>query len=84
MQINQVIVFFGVDFPLAAKVSILGADRHPFYGWVAAELGDGALPRWNFHKYLIDTQGRISALFPSRVAPDAAELIEAVEAVLPA
>lgn len=74
---------FAVDFPLTGKVAITGPQPHPFYRWVAAELGEGALPRWNFHKYLIDPEGRLCGLFPSRVTPEAAELTEAIEAILP-
>jgi glutathione peroxidase len=76
-------VNFDVDFPLADKQRVIGGAAHPFYRWVAAELGEGAAPRWNFHKYLIAPDGRIAGTFPSRVEPLAPEVVAAVEAVLP-
>src|SRR5580693_4419029 len=51
---------FAVDFPLADKVKVLGAGAHPFYRWVATELGEGGAPRWNFHKYLVGPDGALA------------------------
>jgi len=39
-------------------------------------------PRWNFHKYVIDRNGKVVASFPSRVRPDAQDVIRAIEKVL--
>jgi glutathione peroxidase len=66
---------FGVTFPMTGKVAITDqAARHPFYQWVAAQLGEDALPKWNFHKYVVGPDGALVASFGSRVAPDAAEI----------
>jgi glutathione peroxidase len=59
---------FGVAFPLAAKEHVLGAQAHPFYRWAARER-PADLPRWNFHKYLIDGEGRLAAVFPTSTDP---------------
>jgi glutathione peroxidase len=76
-------VNFDVDFPLAAKADVTGADAHPFYRWAARELGAGSVPKWNFHKYLVDADGRLTAWFPTATEPMASEVTRAVEAVLP-
>ena len=76
-------VNFSVDFPLTDKQIVIGGGAHPLYRWLAAELGEGAAPRWNFHKYLIAPDGAVVEVFPSRVEPLSPELIEAVEANLP-
>jgi glutathione peroxidase len=60
---------YQVDFPLTEKCRVLGSKAHPFYGWVAANLGEGALPRWNFHKYLIGPDGQLAGTWPSQVRP---------------
>lgn len=70
---------YGVDFPMTAKQRVIGAEAHPFYRWVAGEVGEDAAPRWNFHKYLIGADGALAALFPSRVGPLDPELTAAVE-----
>lgn len=75
-------VNFDVDFPLTEKQKVLGQDAHPFYRWVAAELGEDALPKWNFHKYLIAGDGSLVEVFPSRVKPTDPKVIGAIEAQL--
>jgi glutathione peroxidase len=71
---------YDVTFPMFAKVvTKAGPGQSPVYAF----LGDsGALPQWNFSKYLVDRNGKVLAFFPSRVAPDAPELRAAVEKAL--
>ncbi len=74
---------YHVTFPMTAKVEISSPERrHPFYKWIASELGDGALPRWNFHKYLIGKDGQIAATFGSKTAPLAPDMLEAIKGAL--
>jgi glutathione peroxidase len=75
-------VKFDVDFPLASKESVVGGAAHPFYRWVVGELGEGAAPKWNFHKYLIGKDGAIAGTFGSRTVPDAPEIVAAIETAL--
>ncbi len=70
---------YDVDFPLAGKVKVTGADAHPFYKWVTASKG---APKWNFHKYLINGQGELVAAFPSATSPDAPAVQKAIDAAL--
>lgn len=74
---------FGVTFALTSKVAVKGSTAHPFFAWARRSLGDEAAPRWNFHKYLVGVDGRLIGAFPSKVAPNAPELIKAIEAALP-
>jgi glutathione peroxidase len=69
---------YGVTFPLAAKVEVKGPGAHPFYRWLTVER-PGEVPRWNFHKYLIDRDGRLRASFPSAVEPTDARVVTAIE-----
>jgi glutathione peroxidase len=73
---------YGVDFPLTNKQSVIGASAHPFYKWVAEELGDAATPKWNFHKYLVAPDGTLAGTFGSRTAPDDAGLTKAIDEAL--
>ncbi|MGL4439119.1 MAG: glutathione peroxidase [Bosea sp. (in: a-proteobacteria)] len=72
---------FGVTFPLAAKTSVIGAEAHPFYRWAASER-PADTPRWNFHKYLIGRDGRITAVFPTSVEPTDPRVITSIERAL--
>ncbi|HAH09500.1 MAG TPA: glutathione peroxidase [Alphaproteobacteria bacterium] len=73
---------YQVTFPMTAKVSILGPDVHPFYRWIGESLGEGAMPRWNFTKYLIGADGQIAGSFAPGIDPQAAELVNAVKETL--
>ena len=75
---------FQVSFPLTAKEKVIGGNAHPFYKWIAAELGEDAAPRWNFHKYLIDGEGNPAEAWPSKVEPGSKTVTSAVERLLPA
>ena len=77
-------VNFDVDFPLTEKVPVKGAQAHPLFVWLRAQLGPDAGPSWNFYKYLIGADGRALQVWPSSVEPDSAEVRAAVERVLPA
>jgi glutathione peroxidase len=70
---------FGVTFPMFAKIPVTGPNAHPLYKHIATE---SVLPRWNFHKYLVDTAGRVVANFDPKIEPDAAELVSALESLL--
>jgi glutathione peroxidase len=73
---------FNVTFPLTTKVSVKGAQAHPFYRWAQEALGTASAPRWNFHKYLVARDGRLVAGYGSNVEPLSTELIKAIEAAL--
>jgi glutathione peroxidase len=72
---------FGVDFPMTSKEPVVGPSAHPFYKWAVEELGVDAAPKWNFHKYLVGRDGKLTS-FGSRTTPDAPELTGAIEAAL--
>lgn len=71
---------YGVQFPMHEKVTVVGDEAHPFYQSLAAK-ADG-LPKWNFHKYLIDRDGKVVRSFGSRTKPYDPELIAAIKAAL--
>ena len=71
---------FGVTFPMAASQSVRGTGAHPFYRWAASERREA--PRWNFHKYLLGPDGRITASFPSEVRPTDPRVLGAIERAL--
>jgi glutathione peroxidase len=73
---------YRVAFPLAAKERVIGSEAHPFYRWIAAELGEAGVPRWNFHKYLVAPDGTLAGAWPSSVRPLGPEIVEAIEQLL--
>ena len=73
---------FSVDFPLTAKVDVKGGEAHPFYRWAEGQLGEPAVPVWNFHKILVGKGGEAIRAFGPRTDPQDAELTGAIEAAL--
>lgn len=63
---------YGVTFPMMAKVDIKGEQPHAVFNWLMHKSQNGVLDhrvKWNFHKFLIDEQGRLLDAFPSGVSP---------------
>jgi glutathione peroxidase len=76
---------YHVTFPMFAKVSVKGADKTPLYQFLtdkAANPSTAGAIGWNFAKFLADRNGKVIARFASKVTPESAELIDAVEAAL--
>ena len=73
---------FNVDFPLTSKVEVKGEGAHPFYKWAEDQLGEAAVPVWNFHKILIGPDGEAVQAFGPRTEPQDAGLVAAIEAAL--
>jgi glutathione peroxidase len=76
---------FKVDFPMYQKLTVQGEQIHPLYKTLTTELAEplrGPI-KWNFTKFLVDPQGHVVARFEPKVDPLDAELVSAVEGVLP-
>ncbi|MCG6887843.1 MAG: glutathione peroxidase [Proteobacteria bacterium] len=71
---------YAVQFPMFEKVRVRGSSADPFYKHLVRVTGDQ--PSWNFHKYLLDRDGRVVASFPSRVTPDDKRLVNLIEELL--
>jgi glutathione peroxidase len=71
---------YGVRFPMFEKTHAAEGRADPLYRRLAGLAGE--YPRWNFHKYLLDREGRLAGSFPSAVRPDSPELVRAIEDLL--
>jgi glutathione peroxidase len=78
---------YGVSFPMFEKVEVNGPGRHPIYDELTASAdaeGKAGDIQWNFEKFLVGPDGAVIARFRPLTTPEAPELIEAIEANLPA
>jgi glutathione peroxidase len=71
---------YGVKFPMFSKAVVTGTSKNALYS--ALEKATGKTPQWNFHKYLIDRNGRAIASFASAVEPDSKAMLEPLEQAL--
>ena len=69
-----------VTFPMYGKISVKGADQAPLYKFLTDTTGGDI--KWNFTKILVDGNGKVISRFESKVEPDAAELVGAIEKAL--
>lgn len=72
-------VRYGVTFPLASKVDVVGDNVHPLFKWLTSKEENGVLDAtvaWNFTKFLLDENGKLLASFPSKVTPDSEEILK--------
>jgi len=73
---------YGVRFPMFAASHVKGADANVFYRQLSKATGQE--PTWNFYKYLISRDGRILAVYPSKITPEDPQLLSAIERELAA
>ena len=73
---------FGITFPMTERVSVKGSSAHPFYIWAEKDHGKSAVPKWNFHKYLIGRDGELITDFSTRTKPYDDDVISAIEGAL--
>ena len=71
---------YGVKFPMLAKTVVSGDQRNPLYADIYRTLD--AQPKWNFHKFLIDRNGKPVDSYSSMTKPDSAKIVTAIEKAL--
>ena len=70
---------YSVAFPMYSKISVLGGDQAPLYGFLTQ--GSGPI-KWNFTKFLVGKDGKIIQRFESKIEPGSAEMTQAIEKAL--
>jgi glutathione peroxidase len=64
---------YGVTFPMSEKVDVVGDNISPLFKYLtdqakALGVADPVI-KWNFTKFLVDENGKLIAVFPSKVKP---------------
>ena len=73
---------FGITFPITEKVSVKGDNAHPFFIWAKDNHGKSAVPKWNFHKIIIDKNGKVFMTFSSITNPSSKKFINTLEKLI--
>jgi glutathione peroxidase len=71
---------YAVKFPMYEKTVVKGSNIDPLYR--ALIQASDSRPRWNFHKYLVDRNGRVVQSFASSTRPQSEKLVRAIERLL--
>jgi glutathione peroxidase len=75
-------VNFNINFPLTSITDVKGDNAHEIFKWAEKNHGKSAVPKWNFHKILINKQGKIEETFSSFTNPTSNKLIKKIENIL--
>ena len=73
---------FNISFPLTSKYDVKGENSHPIYLWAKNSYGKSTVPKWNFHKILINKRGNVEDTFASFTNPMSQKIIKKLEKIL--
>ena len=73
---------FNITFPMTSKYDVKGSNAHPVYLWAKETFGKSTIPKWNFHKILIDKNGKVIDTFASFTSPMSKKIIKKIEEIL--
>ncbi len=75
-------VNFDINFPLSAITEVKGDNAHSLFKWAKNNYGNSAVPKWNFHKILINKEGKVEDTFSSFTRPMSKKIISKIEDIL--
>ena len=73
---------FNITFPITDKVDVKGESAHELYLWAKENYGKSTVPKWNFHKILINKNGKIQNTYNSFTDPMSKKIISEIELIL--
>ena len=73
---------FNITFPITDKVDVKGNNAHIIYKWAKENFGNSTVPKWNFHKILINKEGKIKDTFNSFITPLSDKITKQIELIL--
>ena len=75
-------VNFNITFPLSAITEVKGNNAHELFKWAKSNHGSSAVPKWNFHKILINKEGKIEDTYSSFTKPLSNKIVNKIESIL--
>ena len=75
-------VNFNITFPLTVITEVKGKNAHELFKWAKANHGNSAVPKWNFHKILINKEGKIEETFSSFTKPLSNKVVNKINSIL--
>ncbi len=75
-------VNFNINFPLTSITEVKGENAHELFKWAYENHGKSAIPKWNFHKILINKEGKVEDTFTSLTKPMSKKIINQIEKIL--
>ena len=66
-------------FHTLSMIEVKGKNAHELFKWAKENHGKSAEPKWNFHKILIDKEGKVVNSYSSLTKPKSEKLIKIIE-----
>ena len=79
------LIKYDATYPIFNKIKVKGKEVHPLYDFLSDKSKNGTVsskPKWNFHKYLIDKEGKVVDYFISMTNPTSKKIKKAIEKLL--
>jgi len=73
---------FNITFQMTSKYDVKGDNAHAIYIWAKETFGKSTVPKWNFHKILINKEGKVEDTFASFTNPMSKKIINKLEEIL--
>jgi|TARA_B110000196_G_C20979919_1_gene582883 glutathione peroxidase len=73
---------FNITFPMTSKYDVKGDNAHPIYLWAKETYGKSTVPKWNFHKILINKDGKVVDTYASFTNPMSKKIIKRIDEIL--
>ena len=73
---------FNINFPLSTITEVKGENAHEIFLWAKENHGQSAVPKWNFHKILINKEGKVEDTFASFTKPMSKKIRLKIEKIL--
>ena len=75
-------VNFNINFPITSITEVKGENSHELFKWAEKNHGKSAIPKWNFHKILINKEGKIEETYNSFTKPMSKKITSKIESLL--
>ena len=75
-------VNFNINFPMTTITEVKGENSHELFKWAEKNYGQSAIPKWNFHKILINKEGKIEDTYNSFTKPMSKKITSKIESLL--
>ena len=74
------LVNYDVGFIVSSPINVKGEDSHPLYQWINKKYGKK--PKWNFYKFLFNTNGELVDSWSSFIKPDSKKITKIIDKLI--
>ncbi len=76
---------YEAEYPIFEKIHVKGKDANPLFQFLSSKKKNGNVnskPKWNFHKYLVDKNGKVIDYFLTITSPTSKRVKQKIRKLL--